>query len=168
MKNSILQSLLLFPVLSGCAAIVPMESKEVSDQVKRFETPHENMSGIVIYRSSSFFGSTVWENMSNSHTVWENMSKRSIWIDDKCIGDSAKDAFFYHEVEGNKEHKITTERDFGTNDLFLTTEIGKLYFIEQIMTTPSPISSSRLKLIDESEGKRKVSKLRLAKKGSCE
>ena len=158
MKNSILQSLLLFPVLSGCAAIVPMESKEVSDQVKRFETPHENMSGIVIYRSSSFFGST----------GWENMTKRSIWIDDKCIGDSAKDAFFYHEVEGNKEHKITTERDFGTKDLFLTTEIGKLYFIEQIMIGSSPISSSRLKLIDESEGKRKVSKLGLAKIGSCE
>lgn len=153
MKSSILLSLSLFSALTGCAAIVPMESKEISDQVKRFEKPHENMSGIVLYRADSL-GGDFW--------------KKSLWIDGECIGKSAKGIFFYHEVEGDKEHKITTEVDFLTTyDLFLTTETGKLYFIEQYITSgPFPVGS-RLGEKSESEGKREVSKLGLAKIGTC-
>ncbi len=103
-------------VLGGCAS-VPMESMKKSNEAKQFNPPSNDNAGLYIYRDS-FVGQAL---------------KKDIWIDGNCIGESAPDTFFYEEVTGDKEHKISTESEFSPNDLIVKTEVGKNYFIEQFI-----------------------------------
>ena len=48
---------------------------------------------------------------------------------DKCIGETAQNVFFYELVEGGKEYKISTESEFSPNDLLVKMEGGKNYFV---------------------------------------
>lgn len=96
-------------VLTGCAT-VPMASDEADVQAKQFATPKKTMSGLYIYRDS-IFGSAL---------------KKDLYIDDKFIGESAPKVYFYKTVKPGK-HKISTESEFGNNDLDITTQGGKNY-----------------------------------------
>ena len=80
--------------------------------------------------------------------------KKDIWVDDKCIGESAPKVFFYEEVKGNAEHKISTESEFSPNDLFLKTESGKNYFIKQYIKLGVFVGGANLKLMNERMGKK--------------
>ncbi|VAX08448.1 FIG00698560: hypothetical protein [hydrothermal vent metagenome] len=93
--------------------------------------------------------------------------KKDIWIDGKCVGESASDTFFYEEVTGDEEHKISTESEFSPNDLMIKTEIGKNYFIEQYIKFGVFVGGAGLTLVNNEEGMEAVSKLELAKKGTC-
>ncbi len=136
--------------LTGCASI-PMERKELSDAAKLFPHPPEGNSGIYIYRSS-IAGSAL---------------KKDIWIDGKCIGESAPNTFFYENVAGDKEHTITTESEFSPNELKITTERNKNYFIEQYIKFGVFVGGADLKLVDEAQGKEEVLKSNMATKGTC-
>lgn len=136
--------------ISGCAT-VPMEPKDVSTKAKSFNPPSEGNAGLYIYRDSSF-GAAL---------------KKNIWVDDKCIGESAPKVFFYQDVKGNLEHKISTESEFSPNDLLLKTESGKNYFIRQYIKMGAFVGGANLELMEESEGKKAVSELEMAKKGTC-
>ena len=137
-------------MFAGCAS-VPMESTEASARVKAFQPQSEGNAGLYIYRGSGV-GTAL---------------KKDIWVDDKCIGESAPNVFFYEEVKGGREHKVSTESEFSPNDLLVRTENGKDYFIRQYIKMGVFVGGANLELVNNEEGKRDVSDLELARKGTC-
>lgn len=141
---------LVSALFAGCAS-VPMESVERAAEAQKFNPPSEGKSGLYIYRSGSFGGAL----------------KKDVWIDDNCIGQTAPDVFFYEEVEGDKEHKLSTESEFSPNDLMVRVKSGMLYFIRQYIKMGVFVGGAGLELVDEEEGKKAVSGLKMATKGTC-
>ena len=137
-------------LISGCAS-VDMASKAESAKAKEFNSPSQNNAGVYIYRDS-FVGKAL---------------KKDIWIDGKCIGESAPDVFFYTEVEGGKNHKVDTESEFSPNTLELMFEAGKKYFIRQFIKMGVFVGGAGLEQISEEQGKIDVAKLEMAKQGKC-
>jgi hypothetical protein len=137
-------------LFTGCAS-VKMESKEASQKAKQFAQPSAGQAGLYIYRDS-FVGKAL---------------KKDVWVDGKCIGESAPDVFFRTEVEGNKDHAIATESEFSPNTLSLFTEAGRNYFIRQYIKIGVFVGGAGVELIPEEEGKAAVSKLDMASPGNC-
>lgn len=137
-------------LFTGCASI-PMESNEKTELAKEFSRPSEGNSGLYIYRSGSFGGAL----------------KKDVWVDGKCIGETAPNVFFYEEIEGDKEHKVSTESEFSANDLLLKVKSGMLYFVRQYIKMGLFVGGAGVELVDEVEGKKAVKKLKMAKKGMC-
>ena len=134
----------------GCASI-PMESLERTTTAKKFNPPAEGNSGLYIYRNS-FVGQAL---------------KKDVWVDGKCIGETAPDVFFYEEVEGDKFHTISTESEFSPNDLIVKVKSGIHYFIRQYIKMGVFVGGAALELVDEEKGKKEVSELDMATKGTC-
>jgi hypothetical protein len=137
-------------LVSGCAS-VDMASKAESAKAKEFNPPSQGNAGVYIYRDS-FVGKSV---------------KKDVWIDGKCIGETAPDVFFYTEVSGGNKHKIDTESEFSPNTLELMFEAGKNYFIRQFIKMGVFVPGAGLEQIPEEEGKTAVAKLEMAKPGKC-
>jgi Protein of unknown function (DUF2846) len=137
-------------VLTGCAS-VNMASKEESDKAKQFSAPSAGKSGLYVYRDS-FVGKAL---------------KKDIWVDGKCLGESAADVFFYTQVDGGKPHKIETESEFSPNALEVFMEAGKNYFIRQYIKFGAFVGGADLELIQEEQGKAALAKLSLAQQGTC-
>ncbi len=137
-------------VLTGCAS-VEMVSKEESTKAKQFSAPSANNAGLYIYRNSSFGGAL----------------KKDIWVDGKCVGESAPNVFFFTEVEGGKVHKLSTESEFSPNDLELTVESGKNYFVRQYIKMGAFVGGAALEVMTEQQGKTDIATLELAKSGNC-
>lgn len=136
--------------LSGCAS-VNMTSKDASDQAKKFQEPSVGNSGLYIYRNS-FVGKAL---------------KKDIWVDGKCIGESAPDVFFYTEVAGNQTHKIETESEFTPNALEVFMERGKNYFVRQYIKFGAFVGGANLEQVTEDQGKADIAKLNMAANGNC-
>ncbi|NOQ82060.1 MAG: DUF2846 domain-containing protein [Methylophaga sp.] len=151
MKKLLLMTVVSTVFLSGCAS-VPMESSTQTESAKEFKLPDDETAGVYVYRNDSHFGAAL---------------KKSVWMDGDCVGETAKGVFFYQEVEGNKEHTISTESEFSPNDLILYLESGKLYFIQQFIKFGAFVGGAGLEQKNTAEGKQEVSKLNLAKKGTC-
>ena len=128
-----------------------MESTEKSDQAKKFAAPTNGNAGLYVYRSGAF-GAAL---------------KKDVYINDKCIGETAPNVFFYNEVAGNAEHKVSTESEFSPNDLMVKAAPGKNYFIQQYIKMGVFVGGAGLELVDEEKGKEEVAKLQLAKSGTC-
>lgn len=137
-------------LISGCAS-VPMESKEASIKAKQFNPPTEGRSGLYVYRDS-FVGKAL---------------KKDVWIDGKCIGETAPDVFFYKEVKGGQQHTISTESEFSPNLLTIDTLAGTNYFIRQYIKLGVFVGGAGLELVDAEVGKNAVMKLELAQEGTC-
>ena len=137
--------------LSGCAS-VPMESAEKSSQAKQFNQPTAGMAGVYVYRPDSIGGAAL---------------KKDIWIDGECIGESAKGVFFYKEVEGNKEHKVSTESEFSPNDLIVNMAADMLYFFKQYIKIGVFVGGAGLEQQDAETGKKEIADLAMAKSGTC-
>ncbi|HEY1029683.1 MAG TPA: DUF2846 domain-containing protein [Pseudomonas sp.] len=137
-------------LLAGCAS-VPMEDKNASAAAKQFPAPPAGSAGLYIYRTSGF-GTAL---------------KKDIWINDKCVGESAPSLFFYEQVKGDTEHKVSTESEFSPNDLLVKTESGKNYFVRQYIKMGVFVGGAGLELVDEQAGMKAVSKLEMARKGKC-
>ncbi len=137
-------------LVAGCAS-VPMEPEAAVSKAMAFEAPAQGDAGLYIYRDS-ILGAAL---------------KKDVWVDGECIGETAPNVFFYHTVKGNQEHKISTESEFSPNDLVLKTDGGKNYFIRQYIKLGVIVGGAGLEAIPEEEGKKAVSKLKMAKKGTC-
>ncbi len=135
---------------SGCAS-VPLSASADSAAAKAFPAPADGKAGIYVYRSS-FVGKAL---------------KKDVWIDGKCVGQSADKVFFYEQVDGGKEHTLSTESEFSPNDLLLYAEAGKNYFIRQIIKMGVFVGGARLERVSDEEGKQEISELNLAKSGKC-
>jgi hypothetical protein len=150
MMKKIVFVVLLSALFTGCAS-VKMESKEDSAKAKQFARPQAGNSGLYTYRDS-FVGKAL---------------KKDIWVNGKCVGESAPDVFFYTEVAGGKEYSISTESEFSPNAMTLLVEAGKNYFIRQYIKMGLLVGGAGLELIPEDQGKAAVAKLELAKSGTC-
>lgn len=148
-KSKLALSLLSLSVMyfSGCSTI-PLETKEVADQAKAFSSPSEGNAGLYVYRDS-FVGQAL---------------KKDVFIDDKCLGETANGIFFYESVKGDMEHKLSTESEFSANELSLKTNSGKNYYVRQYIKMGVFVGGAGLEVIDEKEA---ISKLDMAKKGTC-
>jgi hypothetical protein len=150
MNNKTLLVALSAFLVVGCAS-VPMESSQKTSDAKKFQPPADGKSGLYVYRYGSFGGAL----------------KKDIWVDGKCLGETAPNVFFFQEVSANQEHKISTESEFSPNDLLLKTESGKNYFIQQYIKFGVAVGGAGLKLVDEAEGQKQISGLGLASQGHC-
>lgn len=137
-------------VLAGCAS-VPTVSDDKDMAAKQFNPPSEGKAGLYIYRNS-FIGAAL---------------KKDVWVNDECIGETAPNVYFYHEVDGDKEHKVSTESEFSPNDLVVKAKAGMQYFIRQYIKMGVFVGGAGLELIDEEKGKKDVAQLSLAVKGTC-
>jgi hypothetical protein len=150
MKKLLLLTTAATFLLTSCAS-VPMEDIEKSDAAKKFNAPSNNNAGLYIYRSGSF-GAAL---------------KKDVWVDGKCIGQTAPNVFFYTELTGNEEHKVSTESEFSPNDLTIKTESGKNYFVKQFIKMGAFVGGAGVELIDEEKGKSDVQELKMAQPGEC-
>ena len=150
MLKKICKLIVVSTLFAGCAS-VPMEGMEETLIAKKFNPPVEGNSGLYIYRNS-FVGQAL---------------KKDVWVDGKCIGESAPYVFFYKEVEGDKSYKISTESEFSPNDLLIKVKSGIHYFIRQYIKLGVFVGGAGLELVDEEKGKKDVSKLDMATKGTC-
>ncbi|MCC7258724.1 MAG: DUF2846 domain-containing protein [Gammaproteobacteria bacterium] len=150
MKTELKLAVVTSLFVSGCAS-VPMQSAETSEMVKTFSPPSDGNAGLYIYRSGSFGGAL----------------KKDVWVDGRCVGETAPNVFFHEEVEAGVEHRISTESEFSPNDLAVTTESGKNYFVRQYIKVGLLVGGAGLEVVDEEKGRMEVAKLKLAKKGSC-
>jgi uncharacterized protein YlaN (UPF0358 family) len=137
-------------LFAGCAS-VPMEGADRAEVAKKFIPPSNGNAALYIYRSGSFGGAL----------------KKDVWVDGKCIGETAPNIFFYEEVQGGEEHKISTESEFSPNDLLVNTESGMNYFIRQYIKFGVFVGGANLEIVDEEKGKKAVEKLQMATKGNC-
>ena len=151
MKNTLLSTLLLTTLLSGCAS-VQMEPEAASNKAKEFNPPSKGMSGVYIYREDTHLGAAL---------------KKDVWIDGRCIGETAKGVFFYEEVEGDKEHKFSTESEFSPNDIVIKTVMGDLYFFEQALRFGAFVGGAELEQKESGVGKKEMELLKMATKGQC-
>jgi len=135
---------------SGCST-VPLEPKEMSESAKSFNTPPEGKAGLYVYRDS-MFGTAL---------------KKDIWIDNKCLGESAIKVFFHKNVEGNKVHKLATESEFSANNLSIETKSGKNYYVRQYIKMGVFVGGADLEIVEEKEAQEAIKKLDMAKKGIC-
>ena len=138
-------------LFAGCAS-VPTEQVEVSNVIKQVKAPSANNAGLYIYRSNSMVGGAL---------------KKDVWVDDECIGETARGTFFYHEVLGDIQHKVSTESEFSPNDLMIDTKAGNNYFVKQYIKPGLIVGGAGLKLVPEAEGKQAISDLDLGIKGKC-
>lgn len=124
--------------LTGCAS-VPMASKDQDSASKTFKAPPSNLSGIYIYRNSSFGGA----------------SKKRVSIDNVVIGSSAKYTFF-HKLITPGEHTISTESEFGDNSIQVKTAPGKNYFFHQYIKMGAFSAGANIEAVSEEDGKEGV------------
>ncbi len=148
-KNNLCMTLILL-LLAGCAS-VPMESAQKTTDAKKFAPPSEGKAGLYLYRYGSF-GAAL---------------KKDIWLDGKCVGETARNTFFYEEVDAAVEHKISTESEFSPNDLLLRAESGKLYFIKQYIKFGVFVGGAGIETVEETVAKKQIDELSLATKGNC-
>ncbi len=137
-------------VLSGCAS-VEMASKQESTKAKEFNKPSQSKAGLYVYRNS-FVGQVL---------------KKDVWVDGKCLGETANNVFFYTEVDGGKRHKIETESEFSPNSLELMMETGKNYFVRQFIKMGAFVGGADLEQVTDEQGKKDISSIEMAKSGQC-
>ena len=135
---------------SGCST-VPLEPKEMSESAKSFNSPPQNKAGLYVYRDS-FVGQAL---------------KKDIWVDNECLGKTSNKVFFYKTIDGNQEHKLSTESEFSANSLSLKTQSGKNYFVRQYIKMGVFVGGANLEIVEAEKAKEAISKLDLAKKGLC-
>jgi hypothetical protein len=138
-------------LFTGCAS-VPVNDSISSNQVKQITTPSDGQAGLYVYRTKSPVGAAL---------------KKDIWVDGKCLGESARGVFFYQEVIGDREHTIATESEFSPNILTLNTVSGKNYFVQQYIKAGIVVGGANLKVVDEQTAKAAIQNLSLAQAGTC-
>ncbi|MFG5779290.1 DUF2846 domain-containing protein [Comamonas sp. J-3] len=150
MSSKIILSLALASVLTGCAS-VNMASKAESAQAKAFNAPSKGKAAVYIYRNGAFDGS----------------SKKDIFINGKCLGESVANVFFYTELEANKTHKIETESEFSPNGIDLPTQPDATYFVRQYIKMGAFVPGANLEIVSEAQGKADIAPLEMAQPGQC-
>ena len=140
-------------VMAGCVS-VPMAPAEENQKAKTFPAPDDGKSGLFIYRDS-YAGKGL---------------KKDVYLDGKCVGETADRVFFYTQVDGNQQHKVSTESEFSPNDLLLTMEAGKNYFVRQFIKIGVFVGGAGLEQVTDTEGQRVISKreVNLAVQGHCD
>lgn len=137
-------------MLAGCAS-VPMANESMSTQAKLFPAPSDGNAGLYVYRDSRF-GSAL---------------KKDIFVDGRCLGQSAPKVFFYEQVPGNQEHTISTESEFSPNQITLYMKAGVNYFVRQYIKVGVFVGGANLEAVGAETGRQAISDLGMAVNGQC-
>lgn len=151
MSKKLIYLFLLSLGFVGCAT-VPKADLKTAQQIASLKQPQEGQAGIYVYRNHSIKGNTL---------------KKDIWIDGQCLGQTAAGIYFYKEVEGGKNHIISTESEFSPNHLTLATESGKQYFIQQKIKMGAFVGGAKLEQTDEVKARADIRKIDLGTTGQC-
>lgn len=152
-KILIASAILLSLSLTGCAS-VPLASSEDNTTAKSFPVPENGKAGLYIYRDS----------------VVGKALKKDVYLDDKCVGETADRVFFYQQISSDKSHSLGTESEFSPNNITLNVVSGKNYFVRQYIKMGFFVGGAGLESVSETEGKRVISKpeVKLATPGRCD
>ncbi len=142
-------SVIIFAI-SGCSSI-PLSSPVESENAKRFSSPNQGKAGLYVYRDS-FLGPTL---------------KKDIFLNDKCIGASVANVFFYEEIDGNVDYEVSTESEFSPNKLRFKSETGKNHFIRQYIKVGLVVGGAGLEIVSPETGMSAIRRLNKAANGSC-
>lgn len=93
-KTTILASIIA--ITTGCAS-VNMAPENASKAAKGFSPPSKDMAGMYLYRDNSIVGSGL---------------KKDIWIDGKCIGETARGSFSTKRLRVTESMKWLPNRSF--------------------------------------------------------
>lgn len=75
--------------------------------------------------------------------------------------------FFYTEVDGNKDHYISTESEFSPNSLKFYAEPGQHYFFRQFIKWGVFVGGADVEQMPEVTGKADIARLQMAVPGTC-
>ena len=128
----------MLAVLTGCAS-VPMASAEQNAASKSFATPTADHAGLYVYRDS-FVGKAL---------------KKSVFLDGVEIGETANKVYL-HRLISLGSHTLSTESEFGNNDVKFVADSGRNYFFEQSMKMGVFSGGASLTAVFEADGKRAV------------
>ena len=152
MKKVLLATVIATASLAGCSS-VPMESTEIANAAKEFNSPSQDTAGIYVYRKDTFVGAAL---------------KKDVWVGKDCVGQTAKGVFFYKEVPGSEKLEISTESEFSPNTLTINAKNGELYFVQQFIKMGAFVGGADLELAHTDTGKSEVQRLGMAKGGNCD
>ena len=136
--------------LSGCVS-VPMAPPEEDQAMKRFDPPSKGMSGLYIFRDSTFGGALL----------------KSIYVDGKFLGESGPNVYFYTEVSPGK-HTLSTESEFSENHIELTTEPNRNYYIRQYIKFGVFVGGANFEIVSKETGQAAVRACKLAISGKSQ
>lgn len=154
MNKIIFAALILSSMLLGGCASVPMASHAENATAKSFPKPDNGNAGLYVYRDS-FVGKAL---------------KKDVYLDGRCLGETADRVFFYQQITTSQPHVLGTESEFSPNNLTLNVTPGKNYFVRQYIKMGVFVGGAGLEQVSESEGMRVVSKseVKLASPGKCD
>lgn len=113
---------------------------------KSFTTPAgNNNSGLYIFRDAYSMARL----------------KKSLYVDGQFIGETEPMTYVYHVIPVG-QHILSTESEFGNNDLSINVESGKNYFFRQFMKLGVFVDGAILVPVSEEEGKKGVLECKLA------
>ena len=150
LKKIAIGGLLALAVLLNACASVPMAPTDQDFALKKFEPPMDGKAGAYVYRNS-FVGQAL---------------KKNLYLDGRMIGQTANKVYFYTDVLPG-EHTLSTESEFGNNDLQFNAEAGKNYYFEQYIKIGVFSGGANIKAVSEDEGRAAVSECNLAKSQSA-
>ena len=137
-------SLVLLVNLTGCAS-VPMAPTAEDQLRKQFSVPSEGKAGLYVFRDSSF-GTAL---------------TKMVLIDEHLIGATAINTYFYREISPG-QHKLSTQSEFGNNDLSISANPGINYYVRQYIKMGVFVGGANLEQVTEEEGKKAVLDCNLA------
>jgi len=154
MNKIIFATVILSSMLLGGCASVPLASEAENTAVKAFPTPENDKAGLYVYRDS-FAGKAL---------------KKDVYIDGRCLGETADRVFFYQQISAGQPHIVGTESEFSPNNLTLNVVPGKNYFVRQFIKVGVFVGGAGLEQVPENEGMRVISKpeVKLAVPGHCD
>ncbi|MDJ1654149.1 DUF2846 domain-containing protein [Raoultella sp. Ech2A] len=154
MNKIIFAAVILSSALLGGCASVPLAGNAENATAKSFPAPESGKAGLYVYRDS-FVGKAL---------------KKDVYLDGRCLGETADRVFFYQQISASQPHTLGTESEFSPNNLTLNVAPGKNYFVRQYIKMGVFVGGAGLEQVPESEGMRVVSKpeVKLAVPGKCD
>ncbi|WP_159866780.1 MULTISPECIES: DUF2846 domain-containing protein [unclassified Raoultella] len=154
MNKIIFAAVILSSALLGGCASVPLASNAENATAKSFPAPESGKAGLYVYRDS-FVGKAL---------------KKDVYLDGRCLGETADRVFFYQQISASQPHTLGTESEFSPNNLTLNVAPGKNYFVRQYIKMGVFVGGAGLEQVPDSEGMRVVSKpeVKLAVPGKCD
>ena len=137
-------------LLTGCAS-VPTMSNEAKLQAITGE-PEEDTARIYVFRDERGGGQALYKD---------------IYLNGRCVGETAPSTFFFADVEANKYHWISTESEFSPNHLRFYAEPNKKYYFQQVIRYGIFVGGAFVTQVDSITGKELVNKCSLAVPGTC-
>jgi len=144
-KTLIILTLVAASYLTGCAS-VPMGSLEDDKARKTFSPPSQGTAGLYIYRNSNFGAALT----------------KAIYVDGQFIGESGPKTYFYKKIKPGK-HTLSTESEFGNNNLEIDAEFGQNYFVSQYIKLGVFVGGANMVQVSNEVGMRGVLECKLAK-----